>query len=260
MQGLKNLGATCAINSLIQIICRNKYLRESIIDSDIGDNTFTIELKELLKIMHIDNNSVSPNKFITKLFNIFNDNFQYGQQIDITELYFLTFDKIFNETNISIPKLIYDKRYDNMELNDNLINALILYQLEADSLPNLGFHPIGDPPNVKWVKKPMDMDCKIVLKNMNPPDMSRWDAPLYAQNCNYYFRQNLFSGGVDDLQEIFNYWSNQPFGTYDLQPNGDDQYFISSLMAQLVTTYALFYEKFSNNKKASFLYSTKGSL
>ena len=134
-------------------------------------------------------------------------------------------------------------------VNENLINALIPYQLEADSLPNLGFHPVGDPPDVKWVKKPMDMDCKLVLRNMNPPDMSRWDAPLYAQNCNYYFRQNLFSGGVDDLQEIFNYWSNQPFGTYDLQPNGDDQYFISSLMAQLVTTYALFYEKFSNNKK-----------
>ena len=127
MQGLKNLGATCAINSLIQIICRNKYLRESIIDTDIDDNTFTIELKELLKIMHIDNNSVSPNKFITKLFNIFNDNFQYGQQIDITELYFLTFDKIFNETNISIPKLTYDKKYDNMSLNDNLINEKANY-------------------------------------------------------------------------------------------------------------------------------------
>ena len=25
MQGLKNLGSTCAVNSLIQIICRNKY-------------------------------------------------------------------------------------------------------------------------------------------------------------------------------------------------------------------------------------------
>ena len=134
-------------------------------------------------------------------------------------------------------------------INENLVNALIPYQLDADTLPNLGFHPIGDPPNVKWVKKPMDMDCMLVLKNMSPPDMSRWDAPLYAQNCNYYYRQNLFSGGAEVLQEIFDYWAEQPDGNFDLQPNGNDQYFKSTLMSSLATTYALFYDKFSNNQK-----------
>ena len=134
-------------------------------------------------------------------------------------------------------------------INENLVNALIPYQLDADTLPNLGFHPIGDPPNVKWVKKPMDMDCTLVLKNMSPPDMSRWDAPLYAQNCNYYYRQNLFSGGAEVLQEIFDYWAEQPDGNFDLQPNGNDQYFKSTLMSSLATTYALFYDKFSNNQK-----------
>lgn len=134
-------------------------------------------------------------------------------------------------------------------INENLVNALIPYQLDADTLPNLGFHPIGDPPNVKWVKKPMDMDCMLVLKNMSPPEMSRWDAPLYAQNCNYYYRQNLFSGGAEVLQEIFDYWAEQPDGTFDLQPNGNDQYFKSTLMSSLATTYALFYDKFSNNQK-----------
>ena len=134
-------------------------------------------------------------------------------------------------------------------INENLVNALIPYQLDADTLPNLGFHPIGDPPNVKWVKKPMDMDCMLVLKNMSPPDMSRWDAPLYAQNCNYYYRQNLFSGGAEVLQEIFDHWAEQPDGTFDLQPNGNDQYFKSTLMSSLATTYALFYDKFSNNQK-----------
>jgi hypothetical protein len=95
----------------------------------------------------------------------------------------------------------------------------------------------------------MDMDCTLVLKNMSPPDMSRWDAPLYAQNCNYYYRQNLFSGGAEVLQEIFDYWAEQPDGTFDLQPNGNDQYFKSTLMSSLATTYALFYDKFSNNQK-----------
>jgi len=140
-------------------------------------------------------------------------------------------------------------------INENLISALIPYQLNEGTLPNLGFHPIGNPPNVKFVKKPMDMDCKLVLKNMSPPDMSRWDAPLYAQNCNYHFRQNLFSGGAEVLQEIFNYWANQPVGSFDLQPNGDDQYFKSALMSSLATTYALFYNKFSNNQKIDLFFS-----
>ena len=131
-------------------------------------------------------------------------------------------------------------------INSDLISALT--QFQSDGLPDLGMHPVGDPPNVRWVRRPMDADCSDVLKNMQPPDMARWDAPLYAQNCNYHYRRQLFSTGVEELQSIFDFWAGQPQGTFDLQPNGDDEYFKSSLMAQLGTTYALFYESFTNNQ------------
>ena len=45
MQGLQNLGNTCAINTLIQIICRNAFLRNSILNQAVANNTLEIELK-----------------------------------------------------------------------------------------------------------------------------------------------------------------------------------------------------------------------
>ena len=131
-------------------------------------------------------------------------------------------------------------------INRDLISAST--QFQHDGLPDLGMHPVGDPPNVTWVRRPMDADCTDVLKNMQPPDMARWDAPLYAQNCNYHYRRQLFSTGLNELQSVFDFWAGQPLGTFDLKPNGDDAYFKSALIAQLGTTYALFYENFTNNQ------------
>ena len=51
MQGLQNLGNTCAINTLIQIICRNSFLRNSILNVDISNNTLAIELKEIIDLV-----------------------------------------------------------------------------------------------------------------------------------------------------------------------------------------------------------------
>tara|TARA_B110000483_G_scaffold230326_1_gene295378 strand:- start:569 stop:1546 length:978 start_codon:yes stop_codon:yes gene_type:complete len=121
MQGLQNLGNTCAINTLIQIICRNHYLRNSILNVDIPDNTLAIELKEILRIMYVDNNSLSPNKFIINLF----DNlkvFNFGEQLDLTELWLLLFEKITDEISYYIPKIQYKKYFDNLKITDNEIN------------------------------------------------------------------------------------------------------------------------------------------
>jgi len=130
-------------------------------------------------------------------------------------------------------------------ISDNLIAGLVPFQRFSE--PDLGTHPVGEPPDVEWVRRPMDVDCLTVLRDMSPPDMSRWDAPLYAQNCNYHYRQKIFGGGIDAFQEILDHWAAQPLGIYDLEPNGDDSYFKATLMASIGTTYALFYDLFDNH-------------
>lgn len=121
MQGLNNLGATCAVNTMIQIICRNHYLRDSILKEDIPNNTLAIELKEILKIMYVDNNSLSPNKFIKNLYQSLSM-FNFGEQLDLTELWLMFFDKICEEINYKLPDIKYNKKFENCLLNDPLIN------------------------------------------------------------------------------------------------------------------------------------------
>lgn len=103
MQGLANLGATCAINSLIQIITREPMLREYILSDslqNIKDDSLISNLREIVDLMYNKNVSLSPNKFIDNLYKnltIFNR----GEQIDIGELWIFLFDKIQDEINAS---------------------------------------------------------------------------------------------------------------------------------------------------------------
>ena len=48
MEGINNLGSTCAINSLIQMICRCDKLRNVILNANVNEGTFTHELKEII--------------------------------------------------------------------------------------------------------------------------------------------------------------------------------------------------------------------
>ena len=51
MEGLANLGSTCAINSLIQILFRLERFKEIILNTDAKDGTFIFELKDLFKCL-----------------------------------------------------------------------------------------------------------------------------------------------------------------------------------------------------------------
>jgi len=174
MQGLKNLGSTCAINSLIQIICRNKFLRNSILNEDIPEKTLSIELKEILKILYIDKNSVSPNKFINALYSYLN-NFKYGEQIDITELWYLLNDKIVNEIFKPTNKLLYLKEYDNMHLNHPNINN------KVECIIN----NLNDNKTSNWLKNTQGIllntikcnNCNYMSYNFEPFNSIQLDLP-----------------------------------------------------------------------------------
>ena len=117
MQGLENLGSTCAINSLVQIICRNHYLRNIILEYDLKKDGITDNLKELLVLMHEEKKSLRPRKFINNMFKILNGIFKYGEQIDIYELWIFLSQEIIKEINeddrvieVNGTKLVIDNK------------------------------------------------------------------------------------------------------------------------------------------------------
>ena len=101
MQGIENLGSTCAINTLIQVITRNDILRTIILNNTFADNTISGQLKEIIDLMYVRNNSIIPRKFIHTLYSIFKDVFYPGEQIDIGELWTYLNDKIAEEIEIT---------------------------------------------------------------------------------------------------------------------------------------------------------------
>jgi ubiquitin C-terminal hydrolase len=105
MQGINNLGSTCAINSLIQMITRCDKLRNIILNSKVADGTFTGELKEIIDLMYNQNKSLNPAKFLNHFYSTFQGIFNRFEQIDINELWFYLYEKINNETSYSLNPL-----------------------------------------------------------------------------------------------------------------------------------------------------------
>ena len=131
MQGLENLGSTCAVNSLIQMMCRNDIMRNIILQDNIPKNTLSHELKEIFDLMYNQNHSLSPKKFIKNLYDYINV-FEIGEQIDICELWMFLFDKLVSEQS-SDANSVDENEYspDNINFIDNLslsnCNTLSMY-------------------------------------------------------------------------------------------------------------------------------------
>jgi len=135
MEGINNLGSTCAINSLIQMICRCDKLRNVILNAKVNEGTFTYELKEILDLIHNQNKSINPIKFINNFYMTFKGIFNRFEQIDINELWFYIIDKINEETSISInihPNMnqyeLSLMRHNNNKLSDilNLVQGVYI--------------------------------------------------------------------------------------------------------------------------------------
>ena len=126
MQGIENLGSTCAINSLIQIITRNDILRNIILNNNFADNTISDQLKEIINLMYVKNNSIIPRKFLNTFYTIFKDIFYSGEQIDIGELWTFLSDKVSEEIE-GIVNISNDKNKKDMKMleEDQLTEGVI---------------------------------------------------------------------------------------------------------------------------------------
>jgi ubiquitin C-terminal hydrolase len=127
MQGIENLGATCAINSLIQVISRNDILRNIILTNDFAEDTISSQLKEIIDLMVVKNNSIIPHKFLNTLYSIFKDIFYKGEQIDIGELWTYLSDKIAED----IAPLPQNKNNNLLLLKDYLTDGIV-YNSDAE--------------------------------------------------------------------------------------------------------------------------------
>jgi ubiquitin C-terminal hydrolase len=112
MQGLNNLGATCSINSLLQVLYRNDKIKSVILNSETSEGTITYELKDLFKVLESSNSSIHPGRFIHNFYEIFKNNFRKFEQNDICELYLFIIQKIHDE--ICIDNNNINKSYCNI--------------------------------------------------------------------------------------------------------------------------------------------------
>lgn len=129
MEGLQNLGSTCAVNSLIQIICRTKKLRDSLLTQILPDNSLGNELKDILDLMYVRNKSLIPHKFVNSLYNILDGIFIRGEQIDIGELWTFLFDKIATESGVP-----YSIKLTNNKIHDECNNIVSKFNNYKTSL------------------------------------------------------------------------------------------------------------------------------
>jgi len=141
MQGIENLGSTCAINSLIQVITRNDILRDIILDMGVSSSsgtdgtdgisdTISGQLKEIIELMYVRNNSIVPRKFIHVFYSIFKDIFYHGEQIDIGELWTFLSDKIAEEFGVAVAATA--DTTDTTAAFEDCLTQGVIYANDAD--------------------------------------------------------------------------------------------------------------------------------
>ncbi len=199
MQGLQNIGSTCAVNSLIQIICREARLRNALINADVPEDTLSGHLKEILHLMHNENKSLVPGKFIHKLFASLDGIFRLGEQMDIGELWIFLFDKIATELN-AIPNLSYELPQMQYDLSQDIdlgttYNNELEYKMALIKCPQLrnkyeyNLRKFNENKSSKWLETCQGFylniircqKCNNVLYNFEPFTSISLDIPEDSQ-------------------------------------------------------------------------------
>lgn len=102
---LQNLGQTCAINSLVQIIAHSPRLREAILDSPAykdgkngkDEERITWEIGDVIDKIYSKKQHTSPGGLVGVIFRSFPHDLVPGEQHDICELWMLLSSRIADE-------------------------------------------------------------------------------------------------------------------------------------------------------------------
>lgn len=122
---LHNLGATCALNSLVQLICHSESLRSVLLSSKPNtedSGSLTAQLVDVIKLLYNTNQIVNPSGLLNCIFRMFPSNFRRGEEMDICELWMLISDKIADECKIPIVNVAETSARDKIQNTINILN------------------------------------------------------------------------------------------------------------------------------------------
>ena len=113
-QGLANVGNTCSINTLVQCLGHCPIFLDYILEQSISvhkrnQQTFCMydELKELLRQMWKENNSLVPQRFLKALYESLGELYIPGEQFDFTEIWMQLLNILIEETHSLEHKAIH---------------------------------------------------------------------------------------------------------------------------------------------------------
>jgi hypothetical protein len=95
--GLGNLGATCAVNALIQCITHTSLLRKFFLKNTFDESSISYQIKDVLHLIYEKHFSVAPKALLMRMYQLFPNNLHHGEQHDICELWMLISDKVAEE-------------------------------------------------------------------------------------------------------------------------------------------------------------------
>jgi hypothetical protein len=99
--GLHNFGATCAVNTLVQILTYNTTIR-TILFQDVKDGGLITQLVDVMDKLYNQRNQVAPGALIHLIYTMFPGNFNPHEQMDICEVWMLLSQKLVDELAISV--------------------------------------------------------------------------------------------------------------------------------------------------------------